>query len=258
MTIDLSHYEDGEDYAGKYKHDLAKLQKRLEHIQVAHIVNERRAIVMFEGWDAAGKGGIIQRLSAEWDPRNYKVWPIAAPTAEEKARHFLWRFWRRLPGDGEIAIFDRSWYGRVLVERVEGFATETEWRLGYDDINAFEKQQVDSGTTLIKLFIHTTQKEQDRRLKARIDDPWKHWKTGLDDFHNRSRRSDYLEAMAEMFARTDTTIAPWTVIDGNDKKAARIAALTLIADRLEAGVSMIPPPLDPKVKRVAKKALGLG
>ena len=257
MTIHLADYEAGDAYDGKYKHDLAALQKRLEHIQVAHIVGGTRAIIMFEGWDAAGKGGIIQRLSAEWDPRNYKVWPIAAPTSDEKAHHFLWRFWHRLPADGHIAVFDRSWYGRVLVERVEGFASETQWRHGYDEINAFEAKQVESGTTLIKLFIHNTQKEQDRRLKARLDDPWKHWKTGLDDYHNRSRRKDYLEAMNEMFARTDTATAPWTVIDGNDKKAARIAALTLIADRLEAGVSMVPPPLDPKVKRVAEKALGL-
>lgn len=257
MTIHLADYEAGDEYDGKYKHHLAKLQKRLEHIQVAHIVGGTRAIVMFEGWDAAGKGGIIQRLSAEWDPRNYNVWPISAPTVDEKAHHFLWRFWNRLPACSNIAVFDRSWYGRVLVERVEGFASETEWRHGYDEINAFEAQQVESGTTLIKLFIHTTQKEQDRRLKARLDDPWKHWKTGLDDFHNRSRREEYLEAMTEMFARTDTATAPWTVIDGNDKKAARIAALTLIADRLEAGVSMVPPPLDPKVKKVAEKALNL-
>jgi polyphosphate kinase 2 (PPK2 family) len=257
MTIHLADYEDGADYAGRYKHDLKKLQERLEHIQVARIVHGKRAIVMLEGWDAAGKGGIIQRLSAEWDPRNYKVWPIAAPTADEKAHHFLWRFWKRLPANGNIAIFDRSWYGRVLVERVEGFASDAEWRHGYDEINAFETQQVESGTTLIKLFVHTTQKEQDRRLEARLLDPWKHWKTGLDDYHNRSRRKEYLEAMDEMFARTDTATAPWSVIDGNDKKAARIAALTLIADRLEAGVSMEPPPLDPKVEKVARKALGL-
>ncbi len=257
MTIDLSDYETGEKYHGKYKHDLAALQKRLEHLQVAHIVNNRPAIVMFEGWDAAGKGGIIQRLSAEWDPRHYRVWPISAPSTDEKAHHFLWRFWNRLPADGNIAVFDRSWYGRVLVERVEQFATEAEWRRGYDAINAFEAALVDNGTTLIKLFVHITQDEQDRRLKARLTDPWKHWKTGLDDYHNRSRRGAYLEAMNEMFARTDTAETPWTVIDGNDKKAARIAALTLIAERLEASVSMVPPPLDPAVLKVAKKALDL-
>jgi len=257
MPIDLAHYEAGDAYDGKYKRDLAKLQKRLEHIQVAHIVNKRPAVVMFEGWDAAGKGGIIQRLSAEWDPRTYRVWPIAAPSADEKAHHFLWRFWKRLPADGNIAVFDRSWYGRVLVERVEEFATRREWERCYDAINAFEAGLIENDTTLIKIFVHITQAEQDRRLEARLRDPWKHWKTGLDDYHNRSRREDYLAAMHEMFARTDTAAAPWIVIDGNDKKAARIAALTVVADRLEGGVAMVPPPLDPAVLKVAKKALKL-
>ncbi|MEG8022681.1 polyphosphate kinase [Sphingomonas aerolata] len=257
MPIDLAHYEAGDAYDGKYKRDLANLQKRLEHIQVAHIVNKRPAVVMFEGWDAAGKGGIIQRLSAEWDPRTYRVWPIAAPSADEKAHHFLWRFWKRLPADGNIAVFDRSWYGRVLVERVEEFATRREWERGYDAINAFEAGLIENDTTLIKIFVHITQAEQDRRLEARLRDPWKHWKTGLDDYHNRSRREDYLAAMHEMFARTDTAAAPWIVIDGNDKKAARIAALTVVADRLEGGVAMVPPPLDPAVLKVAKKALKL-
>ena len=258
MAIDLKDYEAGKPYAGDYAADLAKLQKRLAHIQVAHIVHRRRAVVMFEGWDAGGKGGAIQRLTAEWDPRNYEVWPIAAPTAEEKARHFLWRFWRRLPMDGDISIFDRSWYGRVLVERVEGFASEAEWKRGYDEINEFEAQQADSGTTIVKIFLHVTQKEQDQRLKDRLEHPWKRWKTGADDYRNRAKRPEYLAAMAEMFQRTDTRWGPWTVIDGNDKQAARIAALTAIADRLEANVLMDPPPLDPEVEKIARKALGLG
>lgn len=257
MTIDLSDYEDGKKYHGHYKRDLAKLQKRLERIQVAHIVRHKRAIVMLEGWDAAGKGGIIQRMTAAWDPRFFEVYPIAAPSAEEKAHDFLWRFEQRLPPARSIAVFDRSWYGRVLVERVEGFATEAEWRRGYDEINAFETAQVDSGATLVKLFIHTTQKEQDKRLKARLDDPWKRWKTGLDDYHNRARRADYLVAMDEMFARTDTLAAPWIAIDGDDKKAARIAALTAIADQLEAAVPMDPPSLDPELEKIARRALGL-
>jgi polyphosphate kinase 2 (PPK2 family) len=257
MTIDLSDYEHGKRYHGSYKHDLAKLQKRLERIQVAHIVHGKRAIVMLEGWDAAGKGGIIQRMTAAWDPRHFEVYPIAAPSAEEKAHDFLWRFETRLPSAGNIAVFDRSWYGRVLVERVEGFATEDEWRRGYEAINLFEAQQVDAGTTLIKLFVHTTQKEQDRRLKDRLEDPWKHWKTGLDDYHNRARRADYLVAMDEMFARTDTAKAPWIVIDGNHKKAARIAALQSIAGHLERAVPMDPPPLDPAVAEVARAALRL-
>lgn len=243
MTLCLSDHETGAKYHGDYDEDLKALQKRLQHIQVAHIVHGRSAIVMFEGWDAAGKGGIIQRLTARWDPRHFRVHPVAAPTDEERARHFLWRFWRDLPPAGSIALFDRSWYGRVLVERVEGLATCDAWQRAYGEINAFEAQQVASGTTLVKLFVHVTQEEQDERLRARIEDPWKRWKTGPDDFHNRSRRADYLEAMAEMFARTDTPQAPWIAIDGNNKKAARIAALTAIAERLERAVPMDPPPL---------------
>jgi len=254
MTIDLCDHEAGQHYEGDYDRDLARLQKRLARIQVAHIIHKRAAIVMFEGWDAAGKGGIIQRLTARWDPRHFEVYPIGVPTAEEKAHPFLWRFWNRLPARGDIAIFDRSWYGRVLVERVEGFASPDEWRRGYDEINAFEAEQVDAGVTLVKLFVHTTQATQDKRLRARLKDPWKRWKTGIDDYHNRNRRADYLDAMHAMFAHTDTKAAPWTVIDGNNKKAARIAALTVIADRLEASVPMVPPPLDPELAELAREA----
>jgi polyphosphate kinase 2 (PPK2 family) len=256
MTICLSDHEAGAKYHGDYDADLKSLQKRLERIQVAHVVRGPRAIVMLEGWDAAGKGGILHRLTARWDPRHFTIHPVAAPTAEERSRHFLWRFWRDLPADGSIALFDRSWYGRVLVERVEGFATPAEWQRGYDEINAFETQQIASGTTLVKLFVHVTQEEQDKRLRARIDDPWKRWKTGADDFHNRSRRAAYLEAMAEMFARTDTPQAPWIAIDGNNKKVARIAALTAIAERLEAAVWMEPPPLTDELAALQAELVG--
>ena len=257
MTLHLADYEAGKKYHGDYGDDLDALQERLAHVQVAHIVHKKRAIVLFEGWDAAGKGGIIKRLCAEWDPRNFEVWPIKAPTQDELDHHFLWRFWKKLPGNGNIAVFDRSWYGRVLVERVDGFATEAEWRRGYDEINEFEAQQADSGTTIVKLFVHVTQKEQDERLKARLLHPWKRWKTGLADYHNREKRAAYLDAMAEMFRRTDTRWAPWHAIDGNNKKAARIAALTVIADRLEANIPMDPPPIDPEVEKTARKALGI-
>lgn len=257
MRINLSDHESGADFDGDYDKALAKIQKRLSHIQTAHIVHKRRAIILFEGWDAAGKGGIIKRLTAEWDPRYFEVWPISAPTPEELSHHYLWRFWRRLPAQHNIAVFDRSWYGRVLVERVEGYASEAEWKAAYDEINAFEAQQMDCGATLVKLFIHVTQKEQDKRLKDRLEHPWKRWKTGLDDYRNRAKRAEYLDAMHEMFDRTSTKAAPWTVIDGNDKKAGRIAALTAIADQLEKHVPMEPPELDPEVEKVAKKALGL-
>ncbi len=256
MTISLSDHESGAKYDGDYNDALEALQERLERVQAAHITHGQRSIIMFEGWDAAGKGGIIKRMTALLDPRYFDVWPIGAPTDEEKARHFLWRFWKRLPGNREIAIFDRSWYGRVLVERVEGFATEAEWRKGYDEINEFEAQMTGSRTNLVKIFVHLTKDEQDKRFADRLDDPWKRWKTGGEDYRNRAKRNDYLAAIDEMFAHTNTRWAPWKVIDGNNKKAARIAALTHIADALEAMVPMTPPDLDPAVVKLAGKAFG--
>jgi polyphosphate kinase 2 (PPK2 family) len=256
MAINLSDFEAGAKHKGDYDADVAALQARLERLQAAHIAHGQRSIILMEGWDAAGKGGIIKRMTAEMDPRYYDVWPIGAPTAEEKARHFLWRFWTRLPGTREIGIFDRSWYGRVLVERVEGFAIEAEWRKGYDEINEFEAQLTGSGTHLVKLFVHVTQGEQDKRLAERLDDPWKRWKTGPDDYRNREKRGDYLAALHDMFAQTDTRWAPWAVIDGNNKKAARIAAMTRVIEVLEAKVPMTEPTLDPAFAAMANKALG--
>jgi polyphosphate kinase 2 (PPK2 family) len=256
MPITLSDYEAGAKYHGDYDKDLAALQERLSRTLVSHIVHKGRTAIVFEGWDAAGKGGAIQRLTSGWDPRAFKVWPISAPTAEEKARHFLWRFWTRLPGKGEVAVFDRSWYGRVLVERVEGFASETEWRRGYDEINEFEAQQSYDGTQIIKIFLHISQKTQDERLKARLDDPWKRWKVTAEDFRNRSKRAGYLEATQEMLERTGTRWAPWTVVDGNNKKAARIAVLSAVADALEGSCSPKAPPADPQVEALGRAAFG--
>jgi AMP-polyphosphate phosphotransferase len=256
MPLALSDYETGAKYQGDYKSDLAAVQERLSRLLVAHIVHGRSAIIVFEGWDAAGKGGAIQRLTSGWDPRHFRVWPIAAPTAEEKARHFLWRFWKRLPGASEIALFDRSWYGRVLVERVEGFASKAEWSRAYDEINRFEAQQAIDGTTIVKLFFHVTQETQDERLRARLKHDWKRWKVTAEDFRNREKYDDYLPAIEEMIGQTNSKDAPWHLMDGNNKKAARIAALTVVADALEAAVPLDPPPIDPKVKRLAKKAFG--
>lgn len=258
MTMKLKDHEQGPKYARDYGADLAALQERLAKIQVAHIIHRRRSVVLFEGWDAAGKGGIIKRMSADWDPRYYEVWPIAAPTEEERSRHFLWRFWTRLPASRNISVFDRSWYGRVLVERVEGFASAAEWRRGFDEINAFEAQQIDSGTTIVKLFIHITQEEQDRQLAQRLDTPWKRWKTGTEDYRNREKRAAYEDAIEEMFARTSTGHAPWTVIDNNRKKSGRIAALTYVADVLEKSVPMDFPEADPEVVKLAQAAFGYG
>lgn len=261
MAINLSEFERGSDVYdkdgdGDYDAELAKLTDRLERIQAAHIIHGKSAIIAVEGWDASGKGGAIQRLTASWDPRYYEVWPIAAPTEEERVRHFLWRFWKRLPGRGEINIFDRSWYGRVLVERVEGYCSEADWKRAYDEINEFEAQQKDNGVTVVKLFLHITQKEQDKRFQDRLADPWKRWKTGKDDYRNRARRADYLKAYDTMFERTDTRWAPWKVIDANDKKAARIAVLAYVADRLEGAVEMKPLEADPEVVALAREVFG--
>lgn len=256
MAIDLSDFEKGLGFDGDYSDALKALQQRIERVQTAHIIHGKRSVVMLEGWDASGKGGVIKRLTAMMDPRFYQVWPISAPTEAERTRHFLWRFWTRLPGSREIAIFDRSWYGRVLVERVEGFASEKDWQRGYDEINDFEAQQAESGTAIIKLFLHITQNVQDKEFAQRLNDPWKRWKTGADDYRNRARRKDYLKAMEEMFHRTDTRKAPWIVIDGNNRKSARIAALTAIATALEAHVLMQPPEVDPAVVELAREAFG--
>lgn len=256
MSIKLSNYEDGAKFEGNFEEALLKLQKRLERIQVSHIVHKRRSVVMFEGWDAAGKGGIIKRMTAMLDPRFFKVWPIGAPTEDELGRHFLWRFWSHLPADQHISIYDRSWYGRVLVERVEGFCSQKEWKRAYDEINEFEAQQVQSGTAIVKIFVHITQKEQDRQLAQRLDDPYKRWKTGTEDYRNRSKRPEYIEALHDMFDRTDTRWAPWAVIDGNSRKAARIAALTHIADMLEKHVPSDMPERNDEVVALARDAFG--
>src|SRR3546814_11548065 len=189
MTIDLRDYEEGKRYEGDYHQALKELQQRLARIQVAHIIHRSRSIIVLEGWDASGKGGIIRRMVAEWDPRYFEVWPISAPTEEECDRHFLWRFWQKLPGSQDINVFDRSWYGRVLVERVENLCSEAEWRRAYDEINEFEAQQIDRGTNIVKLFVHPTQQEQDDRLAARLSPPWKRWKPGTEDYPNRARRA---------------------------------------------------------------------
>ncbi|CAN5384061.1 hypothetical protein BH11PSE5_BH11PSE5_17430 [soil metagenome] len=256
MAIKLEDYESTPKFAGDYEAEMEALQERLAKVQVAHIVHEKRSMILFEGWDAAGKGGIIQRMTAEWDPRYFHVWPIAAPTEEERNRHYLWRFWNRLPANGNIAVFDRTWYGRVLVERVEGFCSKADWKRAYREINDFEAQQIDAGTNVVKLFIHITQETQDKQLAERIDTPWKRWKTGTDDYRNRAKRAEYLYAMHDMFRRTDKPGAVWKVIDNNHRKAGRIAALRYIAETLEALVPMDMPEADPEVVALAKAAFG--
>ena len=252
MAIDLRQYEIGAPFEGEYKKTLADLQERVSRLFVSNYVHRRTAVIVVEGWDAAGKGGAIQRLTAECDPRGFKVWPISAPTEDEKSRHYLWRFWRRLPQAGEVAIFDRSWYGRVLVERVESFATEVQWRRAYDEINEFEAQLAADGTAIIKLFFHVTEGEQAARLLARLGHPWKRWKVTKEDIRNRGRRADYAKAIKDMFDHTDTRWAPWTAIDGNDKKAARIATLNAVVDALERTLPVDPPLVPAEIEHFAR------
>ena len=232
------------------------LQLRLFEILIAYHRQQRAAVVLLEGWDAAGKGGLIKRLTAELDPRFFKVVPIAAPNAAERRQHYLTRFWANLPEAGNWTVFDRTWYGRVAVERVEGFASSEDWGRAYGEINAFESTLVTHGTRIVKLFLHVSQDEQDKRLVDRLEQSWKRWKVSAEDFRNRARRTDYVEAYEEMFDRTDTAHAPWHIIGANHKKAARLEGLRIIADTLAEGVDLTAPELDPGLRKLAEKELG--
>jgi polyphosphate kinase 2 (PPK2 family) len=202
--------------------------------------------VIFEGADASGKGGAIRRLVAELDPRHVRVVQFAAPTHDEKRHHFLWRFWPSLPGWGGMAVFDRSWYGRVLVERVEGFATREQWRRAYDEINGFERTLADEGMILIKFWMHISSEEQLKRFTRREKDPLKTWKLTDEDWRNREKRADYDEAVEDMVARTSVEPhARWHLIPADSKRYARVAVLDTVIEEIEEGMrrhGMEPPP----------------
>jgi len=240
-----------------YERSLKSLQGTLQLIQQAYLGTSQRAVIALEGWDTAGKGGIVRRLGWALDPRSFKVHPIAAPDEHERAEQYLQRFWRRLPEKGQIVAFDRSWYGRVLVERVEGFATGKEWRRAYREINEFERMLVDSGVRLVKLFLHITPGEQVRRFRDRLINPVKRWKLSYEDFRNRARWSDYEMAIEDMMEETATKYAPWHLIPTNNKSYGRVAALRILADRLGKDVSLEPRPIDPDLFKEAKRALSL-
>lgn len=234
----------------EYSDRLDAAQARFRTLHQAYFFGRHNAVVVFEGYDAAGKGGAIRRMSEVMDPRGLKVWPIAAPSQCDLERHYLARFWEKLPEKGQIAVFDRSWYGRVLVERVEGFASESEWRRAYEEINAFEKMLTDAGTHVAKQFLVVDPEVQLERFAKRLKDPLKRWKLSPDDFRNRGKWDAYRQATEEMLEKTDTVHAPWTVISGNHKKSARVAALNAVADRLELGVDLSPPPVNPEIERL--------
>ncbi|MDH3255272.1 MAG: hypothetical protein OEM62_09800 [Acidobacteriota bacterium] len=231
--VDLSVGLEREEYRKK----LRKLQVEL-HRRAFRLYEQRRPLILVcEGWDAAGKGGAIRRLTEKLDPRSYQVFSIAAPTEEELAHQYLWRFWRRLlpPREKQLMVFDRSWYGRVLVERVEGLASAPEWRRAYREINDFERQLVDAEAYIVKLWFHISPEEQLRRFQARDKTPHKKWKLTEEDWRNRKRWDAYEQAVEDMLMKTSTQQAPWTIVEGNDKRWARVKTLQTVAETLRTG-----------------------
>ena len=235
-TIDLTKSLTKEEYI----RDLIKYQVALHALGYQVYVQRRPVIMVYEGWDAGGKGGNIKRVTEKLDPRGYVVHAIAAPRGDDKTHHYLWRFWRRLPEKGQIAILDRSWYGRVMVERIEGFCTEEEWKRAYREINHFERQLVDFGTILFKFWIHIGRDEQLRRFEGRKETAYKAWKLTDEDWRNRERWDQYQEAVDEMLLKTSTLTAPWTIVEGNCKWYARIKVLKTLVDGLSQELNYDP------------------
>ena len=246
--------------ADEYKEQLVRHQVRLGQLGYQVYVQKRPVIIVYEGWDASGKGGNIRRVTEALDPRGYVVHPIAAPAGDDMIHHYLWRFWRRLPEKGQIAIFDRSWYGRVMVERIEGFCTEEEWKRAYREINQFERMLVDFGTILIKFWIHISQDEQMARFEARRNTAYKAWKLTDEDWRNRDKWDPYREAVQDMLLKTSTITAPWTIVEGNSKYYARVKAVQTVVESLETELqpfdetSPVPPSAEaPKKKEKSKE-----
>ena len=251
--VDLSRKLSKEDYDEK----LLALQQKLMQIQQAYLFQNRSAAIVFEGWDAAGKGGTIRRMSMALDPRSFKVWPIGAPRPYYLDRHYLVRFMERLPPRGAITAFDRSWYGRVLVERVEQLIPEDRWQAAYRDIVEFERLVIDDGTRLVKIFFHISQDEQLQRFEERLKDPLKRWKLSYEDFRNRSKWDQYYEAIDDMFEKTSTEAAPWTLIAANNKKYARIAAMEAVIDCLGKDIDLSPQQISSDVLSAAREHLDI-
>ena len=215
-----------------YREELGRLQKELNHLHYELYRKKIPVIIAYEGWDAAGKGGNIKRVAGALDPRGYEVHPIASPEPHEKVRHFLWRFWTRLPKTGHIAIFDRTWYGRVMVERLEGFCSENDWQRAYNEINEFEKELTDWGAVVIKFWVQIDNETQLERFTERQNTPEKQWKITDEDWRNRDKWDLYEGAVNEMIRKTSTTFAPWYILESDDKKYARIKALRIVIKRI--------------------------
>ena len=223
-----------------YKDQLAKWQGRLSELVRDERFKGRSLVCAFEGADAAGKGGAIRRIAAALDARQYQVTPVAAPTDEEKEQPHLWRFWRHLPRHGHVAIFDRTWYGRVLVERVEGYCTEADWLRAYSEINDFEHEMIEAGVVVVKFWLQISQAEQLRRFKEREKIEFKRFKITQEDWRNREKWHDYQQAICDMVERTSTGEAPWTLVEANDKNYARVKILRTLCQSLEAALLQQP------------------
>jgi polyphosphate kinase 2 (PPK2 family) len=220
-----------------YEAQLAAVQLQLVRQQPAFRQAGGRVLVAFEGWDASGKGGCIQQITTAMDPRGYQVWPISAPNDVERRYPYLWRFWTRLPIPGQVVIFDRSWYGRVLVERVEGLTPPAAWRRAYREIREFEQLLTEEGITVVKFWLHITPDEQLKRFQEREADPFKQWKIGPEDWRNRARWTDYVAAVEEMVAETQTPAAPWHLIAAESKHVARVATARIVNAAMAATLS---------------------
>ena len=244
-SIDLTLKLDRETYV----RELIRYQVQMRELADRVYQQKRPVVIVYEGWDAAGKGGNIRRVTEKIDPRCYTVFPISAPAGEDKTHHYLYRFWHRLPEHGHIAIFDRSWYGRVLVERVEGFCTEAAWKRSYSEINSFERQLHEFGTIIVKFWLHIGRDEQLRRFEERKRNGYKAWKLTEEDWRNRAKWGEYEAAVNEMLLKTSTKIGPWTVVEGNDKWWARVKALSTLVKTLSRDLNYTPS--DPLAK--AKK-----
>ena len=223
----------------EYKTRLKKLQKRLAELHSELYRLRIPVVIGFEGWDAGGKGGAIKRLTSNLDPRGYRVNPTAAPNDIEKVHHYLWRFWNNVPKAGHIAVFDRTWYGRVMVERIEGFCSEAQWRRAYQEINEMESHMANAGAVVLKFWLHIDKDESERRFKERQANPAKQWKITDEDWRNREKWDQYEEAVNEMLIRTSTTYAPWIVVEGNDKRYARVKVLQTVVDALEKKIKEV-------------------
>ncbi len=218
----------------KYNQEIGPLQVRLRELEFQLYREQRPALLVFEGWDAAGKGGAIKRVTELLDPRGYTVTSYAAPKGEERTRHYLWRFWRTLPRAGHLAIFDRSYYGRVLVERVEGFCNTEEWHRAFREINEFEAHQASCGMVICKFWLQVTKEEQLHRFRSREVDPYRSYKLTEEDCRNRAKWDEYSEAVDDMLRHTSTLPAPWTPVEANNKYFARVRILRTVVDALDA------------------------